>query len=208
MVARYGMSKRLGTISYLSDDEVFIGGSYGKTKSYSEQVAGQIDEEVKTGIDRACSQLLLTAENIDGTGQMPRSIWVGYDLDMLSYQLGKNKEEFKDSLRAHPGSDKIGKLRLCGIYDWTSGFFPGSLWYAYELKGDEALKDAAIRYTNKLNPIREYKGTHDLGFMMNCSYGNALRLSPSDTIPAVLIQTADNLCSRFGSHKNGYRQPS
>ena len=33
--------------------------------------------------------------------------------------------------------------------------------------------------------------------MINCSYGNALRLSPSDTIPAVLIQTADNLCSRF-----------
>ena len=152
---------------------------------------------VKTGIDRACSQLLLTAENIDGTGQMPRSIWVGYDLDMLSYQLGKNKEEFKDSLRAHPGSDKIGKLRLCGIYDWTSGFFPGSLWYAYELKGDEALKDAAVKYTNILNPIREYTGTHDLGFMMNCSYGNALRLSPADTIPAVMIQTADNLCSRF-----------
>ena len=55
---------------------------------------------VKTGIDRACSQLLLTAENIDGTGQMPRSIWVGYDMDMLTYQLGK--EVFKDSLRAHP----------------------------------------------------------------------------------------------------------
>jgi cell division protease FtsH len=53
MVARFGMSKRLGTISYLSDDEVFIGGSYGKTRSYSEQVAGQIDEEVKAVIDRA-----------------------------------------------------------------------------------------------------------------------------------------------------------
>ena len=58
MVARYGMSKRLGTISYLSDDEVFIGGSYGKTKSYSEQVAGQIDSEVKTVIDSAYSKAL------------------------------------------------------------------------------------------------------------------------------------------------------
>ena len=53
MVARFGMSKRLGTISYSSDDEVFIGGSYGKTRSYSEQTAGQIDEEVKTVIDAA-----------------------------------------------------------------------------------------------------------------------------------------------------------
>ena len=58
MVARYGMSKRLGTISYLSDDEVFIGGSYGKTKSYSEKVAGTIDEEVKTVIDSAYNKAL------------------------------------------------------------------------------------------------------------------------------------------------------
>ncbi len=61
MVARYGMSRNVGTISYNSDDEVFIGGSYGKTKSYSEKVAGVIDDEVKTVIDRAydhCRTLL------------------------------------------------------------------------------------------------------------------------------------------------------
>ena len=58
MVARYGMSKTIGTVSYHSEDEVFIGGSYGKTKSYSEQVAGQIDEEVKTVIDSAYSKSL------------------------------------------------------------------------------------------------------------------------------------------------------
>ena len=63
MVARFGMSKRLGTISYSSDDEVFIGGSYGKTRSYSEQTAGQIDDEVKTVIDAAydkCVEILTT----------------------------------------------------------------------------------------------------------------------------------------------------
>ena len=66
MVARYGMSKRLGTISYHSEDEVFIGGSYGKTKSYSESVAGQIDDEVKSVIDAAYSKALeLLTENRD-----------------------------------------------------------------------------------------------------------------------------------------------
>ena len=66
MVARYGMSKQIGTISYHSDDEVFIGGSYGKTKSYSESVAGQIDDEVKTVIDAAYSKALeLLTENRD-----------------------------------------------------------------------------------------------------------------------------------------------
>ena len=73
MVARFGMSKKLGTISYLSDDEVFIGGSYGKTRSYSEQVAGQIDEEVKAVIDRAydmAAQLLTThREKLDAVAE-------------------------------------------------------------------------------------------------------------------------------------------
>ena len=90
-----------------------------------------------------------------------------------------------------------GSLRLVPSKDWTSGFFPGSLLYAYELTGDEELKKRAIEYTNILNPIRELKGTHDVGFMMNCSYGNALRLAPNDTIKAVLVETADNLCARF-----------
>ena len=56
MVARYGMSEKIGTVSYLDDGEVFIGRDYQNTKSYSEQVAGTIDQEVKTLIDRAYDQ--------------------------------------------------------------------------------------------------------------------------------------------------------
>ena len=56
MVARYGMSEKIGTVSYLDDGEVFIGRDYQSTKSYSEQVAGTIDQEVKTLIDRAYDQ--------------------------------------------------------------------------------------------------------------------------------------------------------
>ena len=88
MVARYGMSKKLGTISYLSDDEVFIGGSYGKTKSYSEQVAGTIDEEVKAVIDAAydrCIQLL--------TGNRDK-------LDAVAEFLLKNENMTGDEFRA------------------------------------------------------------------------------------------------------------
>ena len=53
MVARYGMCERLGTVSYLDDGEVFIGRDFQNTKSYSEKVAGAIDEEVKALIDKA-----------------------------------------------------------------------------------------------------------------------------------------------------------
>ena len=88
---------------------------------------------------------------------------------------------------------------MCSLADWTSGFFPGSLWYAYELTGNDSLKAQAIRFTNKLNLVRYMKNTHDVGFMVNCSYGNALRLAPHDSIVQVMVETADNLCSRFDS---------
>ncbi len=61
MVARYGMCEKLGTVSYLDDGEVFIGRDYQTTKSYSEKVAGTIDDEVKALIDEAyahCKKLL------------------------------------------------------------------------------------------------------------------------------------------------------
>ena len=61
MVQRYGMSEKLGTVAYSSDDEVFIGRDYEKSKAYSERIAGEIDEEVKALIDRAyrrCEELL------------------------------------------------------------------------------------------------------------------------------------------------------
>lgn len=152
---------------------------------------------IKKGLDVASAQLTLTAEEISPTNMLPRSIHTGYDMDFLCRQLERGEETFKDSLRAQPTVDQIGKRRLCNVYDWTSGFFPGSLWYTYELTGNDTLKTWAIQYTNLLNPVRYYKGTHDLGFMVNCSYGNAKRLSPNDTITAVMRETADNLCGRF-----------
>lgn len=152
---------------------------------------------VKKGIDVASAQLKLSAEEVAGTGMLPRSIRTGYDMNFLCQQLERDSLTFKDSLRTNPTPADLGKRRLCSVYDWTSGFFPGTIWYTYELTGDEALKTQAINYTNLLNPVRSYTGTHDLGFMVNCSYGNALRLAKNDTIAAVMIETADNLASRF-----------
>ena len=61
MVARYGMCEKLGTVSYTGGDELFIGRDYQSTKSYSEKVAGTIDDEVKILTDKAydhCAKLL------------------------------------------------------------------------------------------------------------------------------------------------------
>lgn len=152
---------------------------------------------LSNALDLSVYQLKHTAETIVDSLQLPRSTWTGYDVDFLQRQL--EHEVLVDSLMPNPSDDKLNDLRLCSIYDWTSGFFPGSLWYAYELTGNDTIKNWAIKYTNILNPIRYYSGNHDIGFMMNCSYGNALRLSPNDTIKSVLVETADNLCSRYDS---------
>ena len=61
MVSKYGFSEKLGTVAYGADGEVFIGRDYEKSKSYSEKVAGDIDDEVKAIIDRAyarCAEIL------------------------------------------------------------------------------------------------------------------------------------------------------
>ena len=66
MVARYGMCEELGTVSYLGGDEVFIGRDYQTTKSYSEKVAGTIDDQVKILVDKAyaqCAEILKANED-------------------------------------------------------------------------------------------------------------------------------------------------
>ena len=73
MVMKYGMSDRLGAISYDSDQEVFIGRSMSQARAYSEEVAGQIDEEIKAILDAAydrCRQILSShREELERTAQ-------------------------------------------------------------------------------------------------------------------------------------------
>lgn len=140
---------------------------------------------------------MFAAHEADTTGLLPRTLYQSYDLAFMSKQLEKDSTTFMNSLRDRAPQEKVGTLKLCDAYDWTSGFYPGSLWLAYELTGNDSLKTEAIRYTNLLNPVRYLKDTHDIGFMINCSYGNAKRLSPNDTINAVMRETADNLIGRF-----------
>ncbi|MDR1884508.1 MAG: glycoside hydrolase family 88 protein [Prevotella sp.] len=90
-----------------------------------------------------------------------------------------------------------GELVNTGMYDWTPGFFPGSLWYLYELTGDTKWKDVAEKWTESLEPLKTFTGHHDLGFMMYCSYGNADRLAPKPGYKEILIESANSLSTRF-----------
>lgn len=81
--------------------------------------------------------------------------------------------------------------------DWTSGFFPGTMWYMYDLTGDQKWIDLGVKYTEDLDTIKHLKWHHDIGFMINCSYGNALRVTKNEAYKDVMIEAAKSLSTRF-----------
>lgn len=96
-----------------------------------------------------------------------------------------------------PRTVRDDKIRYVRLEDWTSGFFPGSLWYLYELTGDDAWLVPAVKYTEGMEHIKHFTGNHDIGFMIFCSFGNGLRLTDKKEYEDVIITAAESLCSRF-----------
>ena len=92
---------------------------------------------------------------------------------------------------------KENKLDMRSIYWWTSGHFPGSLWYLYEATGDEFFKERATAWTETLALNSKVTGNHDVGFIMYCSYGTARRILKTDKYDGLLKETAGSLCKRF-----------
>ena len=93
--------------------------------------------------------------------------------------------------------NREGELVRTSIYDWVPGFFPGTLWYLYELTGDTLWRAKAEEWTLPMEPVKKLKSTHDIGFMMYCSYGNAERLASQPGYQEILVESAKSLCTRF-----------
>ena len=87
--------------------------------------------------------------------------------------------------------------QYCGFEDWRSGFFPGCVWYLYELTGDSALMPLAEKYTEAIADAQYLTWHHDIGFIINCSYGNGLRLANKAGYDTVMVNAAKSLCTRF-----------
>ncbi|NMH88381.1 glycoside hydrolase family 88 protein [Flavivirga algicola] len=81
-------------------------------------------------------------------------------------------------------------------FDWTEGFFPGSLWYMYELTNNDKWKKEAI-YFQELNFDDRFASSHDLGFVFQCSYGNSFRLTKAKQNKRALIDASNALIDRF-----------
>ncbi|RYY59575.1 MAG: glucuronyl hydrolase [Chitinophagaceae bacterium] len=102
-----------------------------------------------------------------------------------------------DSTLVSPRTLDKGKLKLVASRDWTSGFFPGELWYLYEYTGKKQWKSRAISATTLIEKEKYNAGTHDMGFKMYCSFGNSYRLTNDPHAKEVLMQSARTLATRF-----------
>lgn len=130
------------------------------------------------------------------TEQKPASmIEVGFERaeQQLSAQL-KTVPEPTDYPRT---IGKDGKLKTTPKTDWTEGFYPGCLWYIYENNRGEAWKEAAVKWTEALEPLKKLTNHHDIGFLMYCSFGNAYRLIGDERYKDILVESARSLCTRF-----------
>ena len=134
----------------------------------SESSQDSLQGMIDKGLDRSLAQVkLMAADLMSQPDKLPRTI------------------------------GKDGSFATSNSSWWCSGFFPGELWMLYEYTGDEALKTYADNYTRRVEKEQFNTGTHDLGFMLYCSYGHAYRLTGDEYYKNVLIQGANSLCTRF-----------
>lgn len=80
---------------------------------------------------------------------------------------------------------------------WCSGFFGGSLWYLFEYTGEDKWKVAADRWTKAVEQEKFNTGTHDLGFMLYCPFGNGYRLTKNKDYIEPMLTGANSLATRF-----------
>jgi FOG: PKD repeat len=118
-------------------------------------------------------------------------------IDFSKQQLNITKTEVPKNLFPRNMSISDQKWHAVKASDWTSGFFPGLLWYIYQYTGDISWKNEAIARTQVLDAQKYNNHTHDIGFMMFDSFGNGYRLTKSQQYKKTLLTSARTLASRY-----------
>jgi rhamnogalacturonyl hydrolase YesR len=107
-------------------------------------------------------------------------------------------EVMKDKPDRLPRStNKDGNLVTSDSHWWTSGFYPGCLWYLYEYSNDPKLKEDAIMMSNRVEREKYTTNNHDVGFIIGCSFGNGFRLTNDERYKEIMITAAKSLSTRF-----------
>jgi len=93
--------------------------------------------------------------------------------------------------------DDNGNLKTADSRWWTSGFYPGTLWYLSEYSNDPKIREDAVSITARVEREKYTTNNHDVGFILYCSFGNGLRITGDTSYNEVLLTGAKSLCTRF-----------
>ncbi|MBL0740437.1 glycoside hydrolase family 88 protein [Chryseolinea lacunae] len=135
----------------------------------------------------ACAVVATAQPKIDVDKQMKLSL----------HQYKGLLTEFTDTTLFPQSVNPDGTYKKMKSEWWCTGFFGGSLWYLYEYTKDPAMKAAAEKWTLAVKKEQYNTGTHDLGFMLYCSFGNGLRLTNNPAYKPILLTGAQSLSTRF-----------
>lgn len=128
----------------------------------------------------------------------PAKIPVNNTLDFSVQQAMRLYRDTKDEQGRLPRTvNKDGKLVTSNDKWWTSGFYPGTLWYLYEYSQADSVKQAALDMTARVENQQFTTDNHDVGFIINCSYGNAYRLTGNEDYRNIILNGAKSLATRF-----------
>ncbi len=105
--------------------------------------------------------------------------------------------KYKDDPMALPRTFEKGQSLKSNSRWWTSGFYPGVLWYLYEANHNDSILQFAQVYTKRVEREKFTTDNHDVGFMLYCSFGNGYRLLKSPDYKDVLLTGAKSLSKRY-----------
>nr|WP_294894392.1 glycoside hydrolase family 88 protein [uncultured Pedobacter sp.] len=122
-------------------------------------------------------------------------------LKLIDQNLKDGVEQYKVLMKNVPADSlpetfQYGKPKSTSARNWVSGFYPGTLFYLYEGTGDKTVYNAGLAKLPVMEPIKHIN-SHDIGFMMNDSYGIVNQINPSEEYKAILITSAKSLVKRF-----------
>jgi hypothetical protein len=121
---------------------------------------------------------------------------VGRDLRFAAHQLKRTLAE--TPVNRYPRETRRGgRWKLDTFDSWTAGFFPGTLWLMYEATGNPSWRRAAKKRQRGLERLKRNTRTHDLGFLLNDSFGQGYRLTGNDRFRRVVLRAARSLATRY-----------
>lgn len=93
--------------------------------------------------------------------------------------------------------NNLKDIKTSVVSTWTSGFFAGNLWYIYLLTHNDAFKNKALEWTQIVENEKYNNTDHDIGFKINCSFGNAYKITADEKFKSIIIQSAKTLITRY-----------